>query len=174
MAHRPRPRSRRSLVAWRHQAIARMRRSRVATLRLLARLPAAAVQEPRTQGAWSVKDVLAHIAAWEAEGARRLALIARGRGDRIRFYDTMPEVDAFNARAVRAARRLPLARVLGRLAGTRARLLEALGALPPRALADPGHELPVVVWLREFAWTHERAHRGAIRAWWRTRRRAGC
>jgi hypothetical protein len=156
----------RSAAAWRRHAIARMARSRTATLALLGRLPADAIERPRTLGGWSVRDVLAHIVAWEEEGARRLDLIRRGRGDRIRFYDTMPEVDRFNARAVAGARRTSLPRLLGRLARSRLRLLAALRRLPPRALVDPTHELPVVVWLREFAWTHEEAHRREIRAWW--------
>jgi len=170
---RPRARSPRALAAWRRQALAHMSRSRAATLALLARLPEEAVLRPRTQGAWSVRDVLAHIAAWEEEGTRRLELIARGRGDRIRFYDTMAEVDRFNARAVAAARRTPLPALLRRLDRARARLVRALRGLPPRALADPAHELPAVIWLREFAWTHERAHRVEIRAWWRRQRVRG-
>jgi hypothetical protein len=153
-----------------------MQRSRAATLTLLARLPAAALRTPRACGDWSIQDVLAHIAAWETEGARRLALIGRGRGARIVWYDTMAEVDAFNARAVHASRRLRPDAVCQQLAAARSRLLAALRRLPPRALADPRHALPVTTWLREFAWTHETAHRQAIRAWWRAhgaRRRGG-
>lgn len=167
MARRRNPRW---LAAWRRRALARMERSRAATLRLLARIPEDAILRPRTQGAWSIKDVLAHIAAWEEEGTRRLALIARGRSDRIVWYDTMAEVDRFNARAVRAARRVPLAATLRRLARARNALVSALRRLPPRALADPAHDLPVTRWLREFAWTHETAHRQAIREWWRRER----
>jgi len=166
MAVTPRVPSPRSLAAWRRDAIGRMTRSRAQTLALVARLPEEAIRRPRTQGAWSIQDVLAHLAAWEAEGTRRLRLIARGRGDRIRFYDTRPEVDRFNARAVAVARRTSLAALLRTLARTRARLVGALRGLPSRALADPTHQLPVCVWLREFAWTHEEAHRDAIRAWW--------
>lgn len=145
-----------------------MTRSRAATLTLIRQLPSAMLQEPRTQGAWSVRDVLVHIAAWEAEGARRLVLIARGRGDRIVWYDTPTELDAFNARVVRAASGRGLRPVLRRLAATRARLVAALRRLPPAALGDPAHALPVTRWLREFAWTHEAEHRRAIRAWRRT------
>lgn len=174
MAATRRPRTPRALAAWRRRAIDEMTRSRRATLGVLAGIPEAAIRRPRTQGAWSVQDVLAHVAAWEEEGTRRLRLIARGRGARIRFYDTMPEVDRFNTRAVRAARRLGLPTHLRRLARGRAELVRALRRLPPRALDDPAHELPVVVWLREFAWTHEAAHRREIRAWWtRARPRPG-
>jgi len=144
-----------------------MARSRAATLRLLARIPEEAILRPRTLGDWSVKNVLAHIAAWEEEGTRRLALIARGRGNRIVWYDTMAEVNRFNTRAVRAARRMSLAATLRRLAQARAVLILALKRLPPRALADPAHDLPVMTWLREFAWTHETDHRQEIREWWR-------
>jgi len=142
-----------------------MTRSRVQTLALVARLPADALRQPRTQGTWSIQDVLLHIAAWEAEGTRRLELIARGHGDRIVWYDTPAELDTFNARAVRASPRLGRGAILRRLTATRTRLVRVLRRLPPSALADPGHALPVTRWLREFAWTHETAHRRAIRAW---------
>ncbi len=151
--------------------IRQMERSRAATLALLRRLPTEEILRPRTQGDWSIKDVLAHIAAWEEEGRRRLILIARGRGDRIVFYDDMPAVDRFNAKAVTQSHSISLARVLRRLTRARQRLVDALRRLPPRSLNDRSHELPVVVWLRQFAWTHERAHRREIREWW-TRRRA--
>ena len=149
-----------------------MTRSRAETLTLVRRIPADALRQPRTQDAWSVRDVLVHIAAWEVEGARRLALIARGHGERILWYDTTAELDAFNARAVRGARRLGPGAVLRRLAAARARLLAGLRRLPPSALADPGHALPVTRWLREFAWTHEATHRREIRDWWRAHRGA--
>jgi Mycothiol maleylpyruvate isomerase N-terminal domain len=153
-----------ALAAWRRAAIARMTRSRAATLALLARLPRERLERPGTRDAWSIRDVLAHIAAWEEEGTRRLALIARGRGDRIVWYETLAEVDRFNARVVRQARRLSLPRLLARLVRARAGLIRALRRVPPPALADPSHGLPVTTWMREFAWTHEQEHRAEIRA----------
>ncbi len=150
--------------------IRRIGRSRAATLALLKRLPTEEILGPRTQGDWSIKDVLAHIAAWEEEGTRRLRLIARGQAHRMVFYETMADADRFNARAVAAGRSTSLPGVLRRLARARQHLVATLHRLPPRSLNDSSHELPVVTWLREFAWTHERAHRREIRAWW-TRRR---
>lgn len=163
-----------SLAAWRRAAISRMERSRRRTLALLSAMPEPEVLRPRTQGLWSIKDVLAHFAAWEEEGVRRLALVVRGRGDRIHFYEDMREADRFNARAIRAARPLSLAALRRRAARVRRQLIGALRRLPPEALRDPAHEVPVVGWLPEFAWTHEQGHRVAIRAWWaRARRRRG-
>jgi hypothetical protein len=147
-----------------------MGRSRAETVALIRRIPRAALLRARTQADWSIRDVLAHIAAWETEGAHRLALIARGRGDRIIWYDTTAELDLFNARVVRAARRLGPEAVLLRLRTARRQLLAGLRRLPASALADRRHTLPVTRWLREFAWSHEAAHRRAIRAWWRAHR----
>ncbi|HEV8674201.1 MAG TPA: DinB family protein [Methylomirabilota bacterium] len=166
-----RTRSARALAAWRRRALERMTRSRAATLAVLAPMPEAAILRPRTQGRWSVKDVLAHIAAWEAEGTRRLELIRRGQADRMVWYETMADADRFNALAVRAARSMSLPAMRRGLAQARADLVRALRRLPPEALGDPSHALPVTTWLREFAWTHETAHRQEIRAWWRTQRR---
>jgi hypothetical protein len=150
-----------------------MSRSRTETLALVRRLPRVALLQARTQADWSVRDVLTHVAAWEEEGARRLALIARGRGARIVWYETPADLDAFNARAVAAGRRRGPGAVLRRLAAARARLLAALRRLPPTALADPTHALPVTRWLREFAWEHEGTHRREIRAWRRAPRGSG-
>ena len=87
-----------ALAAWRRRAIRRMTRSRAETLALVRCILAAALRRAQTQAAWSVRDVLVHIAAWEAEGARHLALVARGRGDRIVWYDTTAELDTFTER----------------------------------------------------------------------------
>lgn len=154
-------------AAWKSRAIRRMATTRKRTLALLARLPDEAIRRPRTQDAWSIKDVLAHIAAWEEEGTRRLRCIARGQIGRVHFYDDMAEADRFNAGAVAADRRRSLPATLKRLARVRADLVTALRRLPADALRDPAHRYPVVHWLPEFAWTHEEGHQREIRAWWR-------
>ena len=159
------------LPAWRERAVQRMTRSRDATLRFLAGVPEPELLRPRTQGSWSVKDVLAHIAAWEEEAIRRFALIVRGRGERIFFYDADPRaVDRFNARAVAAAGHFTLGGVLRRLHRVRTRLIERLRRLPAASLRDPAHRHPVTAWLPEYAWTHERDHLRRMRGWWRGQR----
>jgi uncharacterized damage-inducible protein DinB len=159
-----------SLAAWRRDAIRKMRRSRAATLRLLSSLPQRVVLQPKSQGQWSIKDVLAHIVAWEEEAVKRLQLIADGKGDQILFYDDMAAADAFNARAVAASRKRSLAALLNHTAQVRQQLIKALKQIPPDSLNDPSHRYPVIAWLPEFAWTHERDHRQRIRAWWKQRR----
>jgi len=148
-----------------------MTRSREATLQFLTRLPEEAILQSRTQGKWSIKDVLAHVVAWEEEAVKRLELIARGRGDRIVFYDDIREADRFNARAVAAARAMSFPALLRRMARVRQRLIERLLDLSPASLHDSSHRYPVTAWLPEFCWTHERDHLRQIRAWWQERRK---
>lgn len=159
-------------TAWKRTAIRRMERTRFATLAYLSRLPEEAVRRPRTQGDWSIKDILAHVAAWEEEGVKRLDLISSGHADRVHFYDDMAEADRFNARVVRAGRRLSLKAMLRRLASVRRRLVQSLRRLPGHARRDPSHRYPVDVWLPEFAWTHEQGHLADIKAWWKIERQS--
>jgi len=143
-----------------------MEHSRQTMLSFLARLPEQEIVRSRDQGEWSVKDVLAHCVAWEAEATRRLQLVARGQGQRIHYYDDMREADRFNANAVRKARARGFSALVREAARVRQRLIKSLRRLPPRALQDPTHRFPVVAWLPEFAWIHEQAHLKEMRAWW--------
>src|SRR5947209_20220358 len=71
-------------------------------------------------GRWGVRDVLAHIAAWEAEAARRIPLLVQGAADQ--EYD----VDSFNAKAVAAIGEQSLGKVRAGLEEQHARLVNLL------------------------------------------------
>lgn len=147
--------------------------SRAATLVFVARLPEREIVRPRTQDRWSVKDVLAHLLTCDEETVRRLRLIARGRGDRIRWFESMADADRFNARSVARGRPLPLPTVLRRMARVRADLVRRFERLPTAALRDPSHQYSMVEWLPAPGWSHERDHLSEIRTWWRSQRTAG-
>lgn len=68
--------------------------------------------EPGGVDGWSVKDALAHVTIWEQEALQHLPLIIAG-GTPPR-YVAQGGIDAFNARATEAGRRLSLAEVLRR------------------------------------------------------------
>src|SRR4029453_2431824 len=89
-----------SLARWRRQAARRMKTTRKATLALAAGLPEVEILRPQTQQRWSVKDVLAHLVSCDEETNRRFRLIARGRADRIHWFESMADADRFNARSV--------------------------------------------------------------------------
>jgi uncharacterized damage-inducible protein DinB len=157
-----------SLGKWRRQATRRIAASRESTLRLVSRLPEREILRPRTLDRWSVKDVLGHLLSCDEETVRRLELIARGRGGRIRWFGSMADADRFNARTVARTRRLGLRTILRRMARVRADLITRLERLPVSALRDPSHAYPVVEWLPRPGWSHERDHLSQIRTWWRS------
>jgi hypothetical protein len=161
----------RGLATWRRQAVQRMTASRRETLSFVRRLPEAEMLQPRTIGAWSAKDVLAHLHACDEETARRFQLIARGHGDRIKWFESMAHADRFNARTVAELRRVGLRTLLRRMARMRSDLVRAFRRLPLASLRDPAHAYPVVEWLPAPGWSHERDHLAEIRAWWSRRAR---
>jgi len=159
------------LASWRRDAAQRMVASRRETLSFVRRLPETEMVQPRTIGDWSAKDVLAHLLACDEETARRFQLIARGRGDRIKWFESMAHADRFNARTVAQLRRVGLRPLLRRLTRVRSDLVRAFRRLPTASLRDPAHAYPVVEWLPAPGWSHERDHLAEIRAWWSHRAR---
>lgn len=90
-------------------------------------------------GAWGLRDVLAHVAAWEAEALLRLPLLLSGAADE--SYD----VDAFNAAAVASLGDLSIGAVRARFDETHARLLTLLNGLDETSFARGA---PVSRWVR--------------------------
>ena len=166
------PRHSASLRRWRRQAVRRLVASRESTLAFVARLPEREILRLRTLDRWSVKDVLAHLLTCDEETVRRFRLIARGRADRIAWFESMAHADRFNARSVARARRLRLSTVIRRMKRVRADLVKRFERLPTAALSDPSHDYTVVQWLPAPGWSHERDHLGEIKTWWRSRERS--
>jgi hypothetical protein len=154
-----------SLRTWRRDAIRRLKASRQETLALVKRLPEPEIVRPRTLDEWSVKDVLGHLLACDEETVHRLSLIGRGRGDRIRWFESMADADRFNARTVARLRRVTLRAILGRMRRARADLIRRFQRLPAASLHDPSHAYPVTEWLPAPGWSHERDHAAEIKAW---------
>jgi len=166
------PRHSASLRRWRRQAVRQLVASRESTLAFVARLPEREILRLRTLDRWSVKDVLAHLLTCDEETVRRFRLIARGRADRIAWFESMAHADRFNARSVARARRLRLSTVIRRMKRVRADLVKRFERLPTAALSDPSHDYTVVQWLPAPGWSHERDHLGEIKTWWRSRERS--
>ena len=161
-----------SLASWRRQAIRRIEAVRRSTLAFIATLPEDEILRSRTLDQWSVKDVLAHLMSCDEETVRRFKLIARGRGDRIFWFESMADAHRFNARTIRAARRLGLSAVLRRMERAHTDVVEWLGRLPLASLRDPSHAYTVVSWLPVPGWRHEHGHLGEVKNWWRQARKA--
>jgi uncharacterized protein (TIGR03083 family) len=120
---------------------------------------------PGTMGAWSVKDVLAHVSTWEEEALKYLPLIARG--GRPPRYAAQGGIDAFNARMAAQKQALPLGEVLEQLAETHRRLIELVRSAPADQLDSRSRFRRR---LRLDTYGHYPIHAEMIRAW-RTRAR---
>jgi hypothetical protein len=123
-------------------------------------LPDAQLLEPGVIGAWSVRDILAHVTIWEEEALRHLPLIiAGGRPPR---YVTYGGIDAFNARLIAEKRGFSLADVRGQLAETHRRLIEFVRSAPADQFT---RETRARRRLRLDTYGHYPLHAAAIRAW---------
>jgi uncharacterized damage-inducible protein DinB len=115
-------------------------------------------------GEWTIKDVLAHVAAWDDFHAARAELALAGREAEI----VSVEVDERNAKLLAERRNWPLDQALKAAIESRQRYLELFSSVGDEQLVRPVH-LP---WMETSVWhwaywraRHDAAHAADIRAW---------
>jgi len=117
--------------------------------------------KPGVVGAWSVKDVIAHVTSWEEEALTHLPTVLRG-GRPPRYSTTHGGIDAFNAVTVERRRLLSLAEVLRQRDDAHRRLVEFVEKVPAALFAG---ETRFRRRLRLDAYGHYPRHAEAIRRW---------
>ncbi|MCI0447647.1 DinB family protein [bacterium] len=150
---------------WRRETLRKMKTSRASTLRLFDRINARMMIKPELQGRWSIKDVFAHMVAWEKEACKRLHLISAGKSDRIYYYEDSSVMHRFNARVVSKYKPLSMNQLLREAAEIRTELVALLKKLPVVEIDNTNHLHHVSEWLPEFTYKHERDHRERIQKW---------
>jgi uncharacterized damage-inducible protein DinB len=123
---------------------------------------------PAAVGRWSVRDVLAHILAWDEEAATRLELLAAGRPQDFARITNEEELEAWNASAHERYAGLALAEVMRRLEAVQGRILVGLDSLSDERLGTDAGPVPVRHWLPECTYAHEEEHCADILAWRRS------
>ena len=98
-----------------------------------AGLSDAELMKPGVTGAWSVRDVLAHVTTWEEEALIHLPLILQG-GTPPRYSVKYGGIDAFNARMTQQKAGLSLATVRRQLGEIHRQLVGLIEAVPEDAL----------------------------------------
>jgi hypothetical protein len=156
---------------WRRQTLQKMKSSRASTLRLFDRINARLMIKPEIQGRWSIKDVFAHMVAWEKEACKRLDLILTGKSDRIYYYEDSSVIHRFNARVVSKYKPLSMNQLLKEAAEIRTELVAQLKKIPVNEIDNSSHLHPVSYWLPEFTYEHEQDHRQRIQKWISARNR---
>jgi uncharacterized damage-inducible protein DinB len=153
------------MTKWKSKAIRNMNRTRISTLQFLKPLQLKLIRKPKTQGKWSIQDVMVHIFAWEQHGYRRLQLIQKGKADQLNLYDGVAAENRYNARAVSRYRKVAWKTVLKDAETIRTRFIQALMELPEKEIHNVKHQTPVSVWVPDYAWTHEKEHFERIKKW---------
>jgi hypothetical protein len=117
--------------------------------------------EPGVTGAWSVRDIIAHVTTWEEEALTHLPLVLRGRKPP-RYSVTYGGIDAFNALTTEQKKSLSLAQVFRHQKDVHRRLIELIEGVPEDQL---GGDTRFRHRLRLDTYGHYPQHASAIRQW---------
>jgi hypothetical protein len=131
----------------------------------LVGLSDARMLEAGVVGAWSVKDLLGHMAYWAQEAAKNTELVKAGQQDQIVRPGTSKAIDRWNAREQRLRAGRSLAELRYELEESHQRALAALAGLPEEKL---GLNLDGGTFLELYAvdtYDHYREHTDHILAW---------
>jgi hypothetical protein len=141
--------------------------SRQSLLAAIDGLPDEAFEQPGVVTDWSVKDLLSHLTAWEAELVKLLAQARQGR--RPAFLD-LGDTDSLNHKWHAETKDRALERVLADFHGVRKQTLRQVEGFSDRELGDPKlykwlGGRPLSAWIADETYQHEAEHAGHIRLW---------
>lgn len=126
-----------------------------------AGLSEADLLEPGVTGAWSVRDIIAHVTWWEEEALTHLPLVLRGKRPP-RYSVTYGGIDAFNATMTEERKDLSLDEVLRLRDEVHQRLIDYLRNVPEDQV---GGETRFRRRLRLDTYGHYPKHARAIMRW---------
>jgi len=137
------------------EAIARIEQSWNELISVIDAVPADKLEESGISGAWSVKDLIGHVAFWDAQAIESVHRRAAGEPAR--------EVDwqAMNDREAAAIRTRSVETVKAELLQTHQELINVLKTLPP---TDP-MTADVCAFIPGDTYEHYDEHAAEIRSW---------
>ena len=151
-------------VRW-AQLLARLAAERAGLLEQIIGLDERTLTEVPVLDGWTIKDLLAHVAAWDRWELREMRHMASGEPPDL---SAIQDMDGYNAAVVAAWRDRTLAEVLAELQDARAAWVSWLQTLPneeffrERLFAGEDWSFPGCV---EVQWQHDAEHTAQIAAW---------
>jgi len=127
------------------------------TWQLCQNVPPAALIEPTLSSGWSVKDTIAHLAAWDWRCAELLG-VAHNTDVPFKAH---PAVDALNLEIYQERRNWTWEQVELTFREAHEALIEAIQALPSDRLADEFVQRSIA----EETWEHYEQHIDELRKW---------
>jgi uncharacterized damage-inducible protein DinB len=139
-----------------------LERTREQLLMIIADLPDEALLQPGVIADWSVKDVLAHIAAWESELITGLMRLQQGKKP-AHLLEALADHDAYNAARYLENKERGLDAVFDDFQNVRTQLEGWLEEFDDRALTDPKHfkalqGMPLWQLIKNNSYGHEAQH----------------
>jgi predicted RNase H-like HicB family nuclease/uncharacterized damage-inducible protein DinB len=153
------------LAARKRFLLARLAAERTGLLVEFLGLDERALTEVRALGDWTVKDILAHVAAWDRWEERTMCVMVAGEAPE---YTALEDLDAFNEATLAAWRGRTLATVLAEQEAARAGWIAWLEGLPEEELfrlRSYHGETCTFASLLELHEGHDRQHAEQIAAW---------
>jgi hypothetical protein len=145
----------------RQQLLQRLEQAWVDFQESYAGLSDAELMEPGVTGAWSVRDIIAHVTWWEEEALTHLPVVLAG-GQPPRYSVTHGGIDAFNAKMTEQRRHWSLAQVRAHHDEVHRRLVAFVAGAPAdQTSGDTRFRRR----LRLDTYGHYPKHARAIRAW---------
>ena len=138
-------------------------------LETLEGLPEEAMLEAGVTGEWSIKDILAHLNAWEAELIKLLWHVRQGKKPASAQVPDS-EVEARERMFYEQSHDRPLERILEDFEGIRNQTIRRVEAFSNKELTDPARYPWLkgrALWERiaEDSYAHDAEHTPDIRAW---------
>lgn len=153
----------------RTELIAELTRVRTELNAILADLSEAHLLEPGAEGDWSVRDVLAHITAWEVEFLTTLGKVRRGAKPGNTAWNKA-SILRQNERWHQETKDRPLRQVLADFEGARKQTLRVLEGMTDAEVARPADWLQgrsLAEYANGLTLAHEREHLEHLRQWQR-------
>ena len=126
-----------------------------------AGLPDSELLEPGVTGAWSVRDIIAHVTTWEEEALKHLPLVLSGKRPP-RYSVTHGGIDAFNAQTTEQKKNLSMREVFSQQEDVHRRLVQLVEGVPEDQL---GGDSRFRHRLRLDTYGHYPKHADAIKKW---------
>jgi hypothetical protein len=149
--------------------IAELTRVRAELNAILADLSEPHLLEPGAEGDWSVRDVLAHITAWEVDLLTNLGKVRRGAKPGNTAWNKA-SILRQNERWHQETKDRPLRQVLADFEGARRQTLRVLEGMTDAEVARPADWLqgrPLAEYVDGLTLAHEREHLEHLRRWQR-------
>lgn len=130
--------------------------------------------EPGVVGDWTLKDVIAHLARWEAELVKLLWQVRQGLHPTSILVGEM-DYDSINARWQQEDKSRPLERILADFYGVRNQTLRRMGDFKDQDLVDPErypwlNGKPLWLKIAGNSFAHDQEHLEQINHWLKTKK----